>query len=62
MKKKMQKESATVCFKHLNYEVSESNGDVAITIEKRMNEEFSFWVQTYDGTAIAGEDYRTFSE
>jgi len=40
----MKNESTKVCFKHLNYEVSESNGDVTITIEKRVSEEYSFWV------------------
>ena len=61
-KVKIQNESKTVCFKHLRYEVSERNGDVAITIEKRIKQQFSFWVQTYDGTAIAGEDYLGMSE
>ena len=61
-KVKVQSESKTVCFKHLRYEVSERNGDVTITIEKRIKKQFSFWVQTYDGTAIAGEDYIGMSE
>jgi len=46
-----------VCFKHLRYEVSESNGSVTITIEKKIPDEFTFWVRTVDGTAKAGEDY-----
>jgi len=51
-----------VGFKHLRYEVSESNGFVTITIEKRIPEDFSFWVRTIDGTAKAGEDYEAKNE
>jgi hypothetical protein len=46
-----------VGFKHLRYEVAESNGTVTITIEKKMQDDYSFWVRTVDGTAKAGEDY-----
>ena len=46
-----------MCFKHLRYEVSESNGSVTITIEKKIPDEFPFWARTIDGTAKAGEDY-----
>ena len=49
--------SKTVCFKHSRYEVSESNGHVEITIEKKIEGEFTFWLKTFDGTAKAVEDY-----
>lgn len=54
--------SKTVCFKHLRYEVAESNGDVTITIEKKIPEDFTFWVRTQDGTAKAPEDYEEKNE
>ena len=54
--------SKTVCFKHLRYEVAESNGDVTITIEKKIPEDFTFWVRTVDGTAKAPEDYEEKNE
>lgn len=58
----MKNESQTVAFKHLKYEVSESNGDVTITIEKKIRKQFSFWVQTYDGTALDGKDYTAMGQ
>ena len=56
------KSSKTVSFKHLKYEVSESNGHVAITIEKKIAEDVTFWIRTVDGTAKAGEDYEKKNE
>jgi len=55
-------DSKTIGFKHLRYEVAESNGYVTITIEKRIPEDFSFWIRTMDGTAKAGEDYEAKNE
>jgi len=55
-------DSKTVCFKHLRYEVAESNGHVTITIEKKIPDDVTFWVRTIDGTAKAGEDYEEKNE
>ena len=55
-------DSKTVCFKHLRYEVSESSGYVTITVEKKIPEDFTFWLRTVDGTAKAGEDYEQKDE
>ena len=55
-------DSKTVGFKHLRYEVAESNEFVSITIEKRCNEDFSFWLRTKDGTAKADSDYERKNE
>lgn len=55
-------DSKSVCFKHLRYEVAESNGHVNITIEKKIPEDVTFWVRTIDGTAKAGEDYEEKNE
>ena len=55
-------DSKTVGFKHLRYEVAESNEYVTITIEKRVAEDVSFWVRTKDGTAKAGSDYEEKNE
>ena len=49
--------SKTVSFRHLKYQVSESNGHVSIFIEKKVSKEVSFYVKTTDDTAKAGEDY-----
>jgi hypothetical protein len=51
--KKKKKNSKTVFFKHLRYEVSESAGCAVITIKKKIKEDFTFWVRTVDGTAKA---------
>ena len=56
------KGSKTVCFKHLRYEVAETNGFVTITIEKKIHSAFTFWLRTVDGTAKAGEDYMAKNE
>ena len=56
-KSPMDRASKTVCFKHSRYEVSESNGFVEITIEKKCADDFTFWLRTEDGSATAGEDY-----
>lgn len=61
-KKSSTNESQTVGFKHLKYEVSESNGHVSVMIEKKTNKEFSFWVRTFEGTAKVVEDYIHFDE
>ena len=49
-------------FKHLRYEVSESNEVVTIAIEKKVSEELTFWVRTEDGSAQAGKDYKHMNE
>ena len=49
-------------FKHVRYEVSESNEFVQITIEKRCPEAQSFYIRTKDGTARAGEDYEPVND
>ena len=54
--------SKTVCFRHLNYKVSESNGHCSVFIEKRTKEQFTFWARTVDGLAKAGEDYEGYDE
>mmetsp|Transcript_20110 Transcript_20110/g.24785 ORF Transcript_20110/g.24785 Transcript_20110/m.24785 type:complete len:338 (+) Transcript_20110:490-1503(+) len=54
--------STTVCFRHLNYKVSECNGHCSIIIEKKVPKSFSFWARTVDGLAKAGEDYEGFNE
>ena len=51
-----------VGFKHLRYSVPESAEFVTITIEKKIKEDFSFWVKTVDGTAKAPHDYDTKNE
>ena len=56
-KSPMERVSKTVCFKHSRYEVSESNGFVEITIEKKCSDDFTFWLRTEDGSATSGEDY-----
>lgn len=61
-KQETQNDSKTVCFKHLHYEVGESNQFVTITIEKKVPEDVTFWVRTIDGTARAGEDYEEKNE
>lgn len=50
-------DNQTVGFKHLKYEVAESNGDVTLFIEKKINKELKFRVKTIDGTAKAGDAY-----
>ena len=49
-------------FKHLKYSVPESNEYVTITIEKKIREDFSFWVRTMDDTAKAPADYESKNE
>jgi len=61
-KKETHNDSKTVCFKHLRYEVAESNGHVTITIEKKIPDDVTFWVRTIDGTAKKGEDYEEKNE
>lgn len=61
-KKIVQNPSETVCFKHLNYKVSESNGYCSVIIEKKCSRPFTFWARTVDGLAKAGEDYEGFDE
>lgn len=51
------KGSKYVCFKHAKYEVAETNGFVTITIEKKINGAYTFWLRTVDGTAKEGQDY-----
>lgn len=46
-----------VGFKCLHYSVAENSLFVNLTIEKRVNEEYTFWVKTEDGTAKSPEDY-----
>ena len=55
-------DSKTVGFKHMRYEVSESNGSVTITVQKRIPQDFSFWIRTIDGTAKSGQDYEEKNE
>ena len=50
-------DNQTVGFKHLKYEVAESNGDVTLFIEKKVHKELKFRVKTIDGTAKAGDAY-----
>lgn len=52
----------TIGFKHLRYSVPESNEFVTVTIEKKINEDVSFWVRTVDGTAKAPQDYDAKNE
>lgn len=54
--------SKTVCFKHLNYQVSESNGHVSIYIEKKVPKEISFYLRTTDASAKAGEAYEPVNQ
>ena len=54
--------SKTVCFKSLNYKVSESNGHCSVIIEKKTKDAFTFWARTVDGLAKAGEDYEGYDE
>ena len=61
-KKHVVNASETVCFKHLNYKVSESNGHCSVIIEKKVPHAFTFWARTIDGLAKAGEDYEGFDE
>ena len=49
--------SKTVSFKHVEYEVSESNSYVEVTIKKHIFKDFTFWLKTFDGTAKDGSDY-----
>lgn len=51
-----------VGFKCLHYSVAESSITVNLTIEKRVNEEYTFWIKTEDGTAKAPEDYTAKNE
>jgi solute carrier family 8 (sodium/calcium exchanger) len=44
-------------FKCLNYSVTESNGNVDITIIKKVNQEITFGFRTVDDTAKAPKDY-----
>ena len=41
----------------MKYEVAESNGDVTLFIEKKVNKELKFRIRTIDGTAKAGDAY-----
>ena len=61
-KKKSSNDSSIIGFKHTNYEVSEANGHCAIVIEKRINAELTFKIKTFDGSAKAGEKYKTMDE
>lgn len=54
--------SKTVCFKHLNYQVSESNGHVSVYIEKKVPKEISFYLRTTDDTAKANEAYEPVNQ
>lgn len=54
--------STTVCFRALNYKVSESNGFCHIIIEKKTKSAFTFWARTVNGLAKAGEDFEGFNE
>ncbi len=57
VKAKSANASKTVSFRHLKYSVSESNGHVSIIVEKKVDKEVSFFIQTSDGTAKAHKDY-----
>ena len=54
--------NAAIGFKHLRYSVPESNEFVTVTIEKKINEDVSFWVRTVDDTATAPGDYEAKNE
>jgi len=42
--------------------VTESNRYVTVTIEKKLEEDLSFWINTRDGEAKAPEDYEPHNE
>jgi len=54
--------NTNICFKNLNYSVTESSGCVSVTIEKHCAGDFTFKIQTKDDTAIAPTDYISASE
>lgn len=51
------KQNPKIGFKHLKYSVVESAGHVSITIEKKVPEDVSVWVRTFDDTAFETTDY-----
>ena len=61
-KSSTENDSKTVGFKHVRYEVSESNEFVSIYVEKRCSEACTFTLRTKDCTATAGEDYEAIDE
>ena len=62
-KKHVKVENELVYFKCLHYSVTESNGHVEITIQKRkMNHEVIVGVRTRDDTAVAPKDYGSMDE
>ena len=54
--------SAPIVFKSEKYSVSEGAGSVCLTIEKKIQGDFTFRVMTFDDTAKAGEDYECFNQ
>ena len=53
---------APIVFKSRKYAVSESSGSVCLTIEKKIQGDFTFRVMTHDDTATAPDDYECFDQ
>jgi hypothetical protein len=51
------KRSEIIGFKSRQYACSENGGYATCVIEKRLNEDLSFWVKTVECTAISGQDF-----
>jgi len=59
---KLENVNELVGFKCLHYSVTESNGFVEITINKKnTSQEISFGCRTIDGTALENKDYEKFN-
>ena len=53
----------TIGFKCLHYSVTESSGEVKVTIvKKKANSEIHFALRTRDGSAVAGREYEAIQE
>jgi len=53
----------TIGFKCLHYSVTESSGEVKVTIKKKKaGSEVNFGVRTKDGSAVAGKEYDAIQE
>ena len=60
---KLENVNELVGFKCLHYSVTESNGFVEITINKKnTSQEISFGCRTIDGTALENKDYEKFNQ
>ena len=57
VKEKVVHSNPDVCFKSLKYSVTESSGQVIVTVTKHCQGPLDFWVNTVAGSAIENHDY-----